>query len=115
MLVTCTPTLLGMAPPPGQSGQSTAPFWVQMVPFLVILVIFYLILILPQQKKAKEHAQLLKALKPGDKIVTSGGVIGVVISVKDKSLAIRSADAKLEVLKSSVSEVTERASGSNGS
>jgi preprotein translocase subunit YajC len=111
MPFTAASTIIGMAPPPGQNGQSTAPFWVQMVPFLLIIVVFYVILILPQQKKAKEHTTLLKSLKPGDKIVTSGGVVGVVVSVKDKSVAIRSADAKLEVLKSSVSEITERAPG----
>ncbi|MHB8524378.1 MAG: preprotein translocase subunit YajC, partial [Limisphaerales bacterium] len=68
---------------------------------------------LPQQRKAKEHTQLLKSLKAGDKVVTSGGVLGVVITVKDRSVSIRSADAKLEVLKSSVSEITERAAGAN--
>lgn len=98
----------------GQAGQSTMPPWAQLVPFLLIIGVFYFILVLPQQRKAKEHTQLLKSLKAGDKIVTSGGVIGVVITVKDRSVSIRSADAKLEILKSSVSEITERASGANG-
>jgi len=53
---------------------------------------------------------LLKTLKPGDKVVTSGGVLGVVISVKDRAVSIRSAEAKIEVLKSAVSEVLERSS-----
>jgi preprotein translocase subunit YajC len=73
---------------------------------------FYLMMIRPQQKKAKEHAALLNTLKPGDKIVTSGGIVGTVVSVKDKSVSIRSADTKLEVLKSSVSDVTERSGAS---
>ena len=79
--------------------------------FAVMGVMFYFVLIRPQQKKAKDHALLLKALRPGDKIVTSGGILGVVVSVKDKTVAIRSADTKLEVLKSAVSEITERAPG----
>jgi preprotein translocase subunit YajC len=82
---------------------------VQMVGMLVLMgVMFYFLLIRPQQKKAKEHANLLKGLKPGDKIVTSGGIVGIVITVKDKYVTIRSADTKLEVTKPAVAEVTER-------
>jgi preprotein translocase subunit YajC len=79
----------------------------------VMIVIFYMLMIRPQSKKAKEHAALLSSMKSGDKVVTSGGVVGVVVSVKDRTVAIRSADTKLEVLKSSVSEITERANGAN--
>ncbi|MEW6157988.1 MAG: preprotein translocase subunit YajC, partial [Verrucomicrobiota bacterium] len=78
-------------------------------------VMFYFVLIRPQQKKAKEHAALMQSLKPGDKIVTNGGILGVVIAVKDKTVSIRSADAKLEVLKSSVVDIAERAGGSSES
>jgi preprotein translocase subunit YajC len=65
----------------------------------------------PQQKKAKEHERLLKTLKPKDKVVTSGGIMGIVVSVQERTVTIRSADTKLEVLKSAVSEITERAAG----
>jgi preprotein translocase subunit YajC len=68
----------------------------------------YLLMFRPQQKKAREHALLLKTIKNGDKIVTSGGILGVVVGLKDKSVSIRSADTKLEVLKSSISEILER-------
>ena len=50
----------------------------------------------------------LKAVKAGDKIVTSGGVLAVVVTVKDKTLTVRSADAKFEIIKSAVAEITER-------
>ncbi len=83
----------------------------QMVPLLLIMVVFYVILIRPQQRKAKEHEQLLKTLRPKDKVVTSGGVMGVIVSVQEKTVTLRSADTKLEVLKSAVSEITERAAG----
>lgn len=85
----------------------------QIVPLVLIMVVFYFLLIRPQQKKSREHAELLKTLKAGDKVITSGGVLGVIVAVKDKSVSLRSADTKLEVLKSSVSEITER-SGANG-
>src|SRR5258707_11241896 len=69
---------------------------------LMMGVIFYVVMIRPQSKKAKEHAALLKMVKPGDKVVTSGGVLGTVVSVKEKTIAIRSAETKLEVLKSAI-------------
>ena len=57
---------------------------------------------------------MMKTIRPGDKILTSGGIIGTVVGVKDKSISIRSADTKLEVLKSAVTQITERA-GDNSS
>jgi len=81
-----------------------------MVPMVIMIVVFYLILIRPQQKKAREHSEMLKNLKPGDKVTTSGGLVGVVVSVKDRTVSLRSADTKIEVLKSAVNEITERAS-----
>jgi preprotein translocase subunit YajC len=77
--------------------------------FGVMAVGLYFMLIRPQSKKAKEHAEMLKAMRPGDKVVTSGGVYAIVVSVKDKTVVIRSAETKLEVLKSAVTEITERA------
>ena len=71
-------------------------------------VMMYFLMFRPQQKKAREHAELLKTIKNGDKIVTSSGILGTIIGVKDKSVSIRSADTKLEVLKSSISAITER-------
>lgn len=68
----------------------------------------YLLMFRPQQKKAREHAAMLKTIKSGDKVVTTGGILGVVVGIKDKSVSIRSADAKLEVLKSAIGEIVER-------
>lgn len=74
----------------------------------VFVVIMWFLMIAPQRKKAKEQDLMLKALKPGDKIVSTSGILGVVLSIKDKTVAIRSAETKLEILKSAVAEVTER-------
>ena len=99
-----------MGPAPAAPGQQpTAPPWTSFVPFLLIIVIFYVALIRPQQRRAKQHEVLLKTLKAGDKVVVSGGIVGTIITVKEKTLSIRSADAKFEVLKSAVSEISERA------
>ena len=74
----------------------------------IMVVMFYFVLIRPQSKKAKDHAEMLKTVKPGDKVTTSGGVVGVVVSVKEKTLTLRSADAKFEVTKAAITEITER-------
>ena len=104
--------LLGQASTaPNPQGQM-----IQMIGMFAIMgVMFYFMLIRPQSKKAKEHEELLKSLKPGDKVTTSSGILGVVVSVKDKSVTLRSADTKLEVTKSAVTEVTERAGAGTGS
>ncbi|HAB18300.1 MAG TPA: preprotein translocase subunit YajC [Verrucomicrobiales bacterium] len=74
-----------------------------------MLVIFWVLLIRPQQKKAKEQSALLKGLKAGDKVVTNAGIIGIVTSVRDDAVTLRSAETKLEVQKGSVSQIVERA------
>lgn len=96
--------------PASQPGQEAPPFWVNIVPLMLLMVMLYVIMLRPQQKKAKEHARLLSKLKVGDKVITSGGIMGTVVSLKDKSVAIRSADTKMEILKSAVSEITEKSS-----
>lgn len=70
-------------------------------------VIFYFILIRPQQKRAKDQRKMLETLKSGDKVVTSSGIIGEVITVKDRSVTLRSSDAKFEITKESVAGITE--------
>jgi preprotein translocase subunit YajC len=88
--------------------QQGPPGWTGMVPMVLMFVIFYFLLIRPQQKKAKEHAELLKTLKRGDKVVTNGGIVGVIITVKDKYVTVRSEDSKFEILRTAVTEITER-------
>ena len=88
---------------PDPTGQG-----IKMIGMMVIfVVIMWFLMIAPQRKKAKEQDLMLKALRAGDKIVTTSGIIGVVLSIKDRSVSIRSADTKLEILKSAVAEVTE--------
>ena len=109
------PALLAMGPTPGTQQDPRGVFLTQGGFIAVMVVMFYFVLIRPQQRKAKQHAELLKAIKPGDKIATSGGILGVVITVKEKSLVIRSADAKFEVTKAAIAEITERSSQSSES
>ena len=58
----------------------------QFIPLILIFVIFYFFLIRPQQKKVKEHKAMVESLKKGDKVVTSGGITGIITRVIDLSL-----------------------------
>ena len=100
--------LLAMGPPPGQQQDPKAGIMNLVGMMLFMGVIFYLIAWRPQQKRAKEHEALLKSLKAGDKIVTTSGIVALVISVREKTVNIRSGDSKFEITKSSIGEVTER-------
>jgi preprotein translocase subunit YajC len=77
------------------------------LPMILLVIVFYFFLMRPQQKRAKEQAKLLQNLKSGDKVGTTSGIIGTVITVKDTSVTLRSADSKLEVAKSAVTEILE--------
>ncbi len=79
-----------------------------MVPLVLLIVVFYFALIRPQQKRSRQQADLIKGLRPGDKVVTASGIVGVVVTVKEKTISLRSADTKMEVTKGAVTEVTER-------
>jgi preprotein translocase subunit YajC len=79
------------------------------LPLVFIFVIFYLLLIRPQQTKQKKWQQMLGTLKSGDKVVTSGGIKGTIIAVKDDAFHLRVPpdNLRLEVVKSSVVTVTQ--------
>lgn len=62
--------------------------FMQLVPFVAVAIIFYFLLIRPQQKQLKETKLMLEALKPGDKVVTRGGMIGVISSVKEEEIEV---------------------------
>ena len=89
--------------------------WTNLVPLVLLVVVFYFAIMRPQQKRQREQTELLKAVRAGDKIVTSSGIIGVVITVKEKSVSIRSADSKLEISKTAIAEITERSGDSSES
>ena len=96
------------SPAPGPSPQPAGLPSLFGSPFTLVvlmLVMMYFLMLRPQQQQRARHAQLLKNLKSGDRVITTSGIVGVVISVKDQTVSIRSADAKLEVTKASVTEI----------
>jgi len=73
---------------------------------VVLFAIMYFLLIRPQQKEQKERAEMIRSLKPGDKIVTMGGLIGVITKVEDLSVKVRVAEkVEVDVLKTGVARV----------
>jgi preprotein translocase subunit YajC len=77
-----------------------------LLPMLLIIGVFYILLIRPQQKRQKELQQTIAELKAGDRVVTTGGIIGTITTVRDTSLLIRSADKSiLEIARSAVAGI----------
>ena len=78
------------------------------VMMVAIFAIFYFLLIMPQQRRQKRWQQMLTQIKPGDKVITSGGLTGVILSAKDETLVLRVPpdNIKLEVARSSVVTLT---------
>jgi len=77
-----------------------------LIPMLLVFGVFYLLLIRPQQRKQRELQATIAGLKAGDKVVTTGGIIGVITAVRDTSFLIRSADkTMIEIARSAVAGV----------
>jgi len=83
---------------------------VSLLPLVLIFVVFYFLLIRPQQKKVKEHRALVQALRRGDRVVTSGGLIGQVTKVlNDAELQVEIAEGvRVRVVRSAVTEVVSK-------
>jgi preprotein translocase subunit YajC len=96
------PLLLAQAAP----GPEQPPVLFQFMPLIIIAVLFYFLLIRPQQKKQKEHQALVSALKTGDKVVTNAGIHGLVANVKETTILLKVADnVKIELDRAAVATV----------
>ena len=83
-----------------------ADMLIQLVPFLLIFVIMWFLIIRPQQRRAKAHQELIKNVRRGDTVVTSGGLIGKVVKVGDTELEVELAPSvKVRVVRSTVTQV----------
>ncbi|MBW1690213.1 MAG: preprotein translocase subunit YajC [Deltaproteobacteria bacterium] len=92
----------------GTSGGGFGAF----VPLIIIFAIFYFLLIRPQQKKAKQHKQLLSALKKGDRVVSSGGLHGLITGLSDDVVTMEiSPKVRVKVSRGSIAGVSRKAEG----
>jgi preprotein translocase subunit YajC len=101
--MTITSLLAAAAAPSGG-----ASFLVQTFPLVLIFVIFYLLLIRPQQKRMKEHQAQISAVKKGDRVVTGGGLLGRVTKVGDTEVEVEiAANVRVQAVKSTLSQVVD--------
>lgn len=88
--------------------QGTAGGLIQLLPLVAIVLIFYFLILRPQQKRQRQLQETIANLKIGDRIVTTGGVIGVITTIRDTSFLIRSADKSiLEIARSAIAAIDE--------
>ena len=79
-----------------------------LMPIILVMIIFYFLLIRPQQKRAKQHREMLAALRRGDKIVTNGGITGTIVKVVDDLDTVEveiAKDVKVNVVRAMIAEV----------
>ena len=94
------------------AGQGAGGF-TSLIPIILMFVIFYFLLIRPQQKKAKEHREMISQVKKGDRIVTSGGLHGRITAVTDSTLTVEIADrVRVKIARGNVSQVAQSSSPS---
>lgn len=84
--------------PAPQSNMLTA-----LIPFILVFVIFYLLIIMPQRKKQKRHMEMVDSLRSGDRIITTGGIHGTIMGVQKDRIELKiAANVKIEITKSAV-------------
>ncbi|GBE43425.1 MAG TPA: preprotein translocase subunit YajC [Rhizobiales bacterium] len=98
-----------ITPAYAQAAGGSGDFIFQILPFLLIFVIMYFLIIRPQQKRAKDHREMVSALRRGDTVVTGGGLIGKVTKVEDGELQVELAQGmKVKVVRSTITEVRSK-------
>jgi preprotein translocase subunit YajC len=87
----------------GTPAQGAPSAWVQLMPFVLVLAIFYFVILLPMKRRQQKVQAFLAALKAGDRVVTSGGLYGTITRVSDQSIQLQVADkVRLEVSRNAV-------------
>lgn len=88
---------------PSLAAQQSASGLVAILPFILILVILYVLMILPAQRRQKKLSAMISALKNGDKVVTNGGIYGTVVGLDNESIQLRIAEqVKIRVARSAI-------------
>lgn len=96
---------------PAGPGQAPAPNPIlSFVPMVVVILILYMLIIRPQQKQAKEHAKTLNNIKVGDRVITQGGIHGVVSALKGAVIQLKIAEnVRVDVSRTAISQVVQDA------
>ncbi len=92
-----------------QGGTAQGGGFGAFIPLIIMFVIFYFLLIRPQQKKAKEHRDMISDLKKGDRVITTGGIYGTISSLDDISATLEIADqVKVKVVKGNIAALANK-------
>ena len=116
MMTTSAPLALILAQASGAGGSASSSLMPFLVQFVLIIAIIYFIMVRPQQKQRQKHEAALKALKRGDEIVTTGGIIGEVVHIRETSkdgganrlddrVTIRSGESKLVIERGRIAKI----------
>ena len=98
-----------ITPAYAQAAGGSGDFIFQILPFLLIFVIMYFLIIRPQQKRLKDHREMVSALRRGDTVVTAGGLIGKVTKVDEGELQVEIAQGmKVKVVRSTITDVRSK-------
>jgi preprotein translocase subunit YajC len=95
------------APSGGNASGGLAIFLVQIA---ALIAIFYFMLIRPQRQQQERHKQLLASLQRGDRVVTSGGIVGEVVHLKDDEVTMKSGESRFVVLRANIASIVNRPS-----
>jgi len=103
-MIICANSILAMSSPGGEGQGGFLLF----LPYILIFLVFYFLLIAPARKKQKRHAEMIENLKNGDRVITNGGIHGTVVGVADGLIQLRIADkVKIEISKNAVAALAE--------
>ena len=114
-LILAQETVAPVADGAGAAQQAAGPFGGLggMLPFILIIVAMYFLMIAPQRKKQKQHQQMLAALESGDEVLTAGGIFGEITNKREDRFVIRIADGtKVEIARGFIQGVVKKADGS---
>lgn len=106
MLFASFMSIAQQAPTTPRGGGS---FITALIPFILVFVIFYILIIMPSRKKQKKHQEMVEQLKPGDKIVTTGGIYGSVMGVQKDRIEVKiAANVKIDVTKNAIAAILSK-------
>jgi preprotein translocase subunit YajC len=100
-----TPAFAQAAAPAAGGGAAFAQF----IPLILVFLIMYFLIMRPQQKKMKQHRAMIEALKKGDNVITQGGILGKVVSVRDDEVEVEIAQGvRIRVVRATIAQVVTR-------
>ena len=103
IMVAFLAALSGCVPPPEGAEESGGFDWTLIIFVVLLVAIFYFLIIRPQRRQQKKHQELMQEMKRGDKVVTTGGIFGVVESLSDDSVVLKiESGATIRVARSSI-------------